>query len=292
MKLSCSSSLLYAAGADTIEKMVTLAAEIGYSGIQIECGEDNLVSAEKFSFKKSAELVRFADKLEIEFQCLNISSFPTSFKSELSQIELFKFKKYISIANSLACPLVSFTTPTLDKSQDFNKQYEKIIRIIQDVSEFADEFDICMAIKPSAKTLTENIDESIDLADDSGSKNIGIVYCPEIYASLKKEKSENPEDVLKMVKGYLLQVQMDNISRNYKTIKKIVGSGFEQFLCDCSSNSSKDIIKDLKNNVSFLKEILSEPIEKPKEITDNFLKISEKEPKKPKKTGEIPKNKI
>ncbi len=267
MKLSCSSSLLYAAGADTIEKMVTLADEIGYSGIQIECGEDNLVSAKNFSFRKSAELVRHADKLEIEFQCLNINSTET--------IESLKFKKYISIAHSLACPLISFASPKLDESQDFDEQYEKSIRIIQEVSEFADEFDICMAIKPEVKTLTENIDEAIDLVDDSGCKNVGIVYCPEIYASLKKEKAEKPEDVLKMAKGYLLLVQMDKISQNYKTVKIIVGSGFEQFLCDCSSNLSKDILQNLKNNTTFLKEILLEPIEKPEEITENFIQVSD-----------------
>ena len=289
MKLSCSSSLLYAAGADTIEKMVALAAEIGYSGIQLECGEDNLVSAKNFSFRKSAELVRFASNLEIEFQCLNINSTET--------LELLKFKKYISIAHSLACPLVSFTSPTLDESQDFDEQYEKTIRIIQEISEFADEFDICLAIKPSAETLTENINESIDLVDDSGCKNVGVVYCPEIYSSLKKEKAEKPEDVLKMVKGYLLLVQMDKISQNYKTVKKIVGAEFEQYLCDCSSNLSKEILKDLKNNLKFLKEILSEPKEKPEEITENFIKISEKKPEDLLKKvpgiipGIIPKNK-
>jgi len=276
MKLSCSSSLLSAAGADTIEKMVTLAAEIGYSGIQIECGEDNLVSAKDFSFRKSADLVKFADNLEIEFQCLNINSFFPSIKNELFQKGAFKFKKYISIAHSLACPLVSFATPTLDESQDFDKQYDKTIRIIQEVSEFANEFDICLAIKPEPKTLTENIDEAIDLVDDSGCKNIGVVYCPKIYASLKKEKAEKAEDVLKMVKGYLLFVQMDNISRNYKTVKKIVGAGFEQYLCDCSSKLSKEIIKDLKNNYKFLKEILSEPKEKPEKITEDFLEICKK----------------
>ena len=268
MKLSCSSSLLFAAGADTIEEMVEFAAEIGYSGIQIECGEDNLVSAKQFSFRKSAELVRFASNLEIEFQCLNINSTET--------LELLKFKKYISIAHSLACPLVSFATPPLDDSQDFDKQYEKTIQIIQEISEFADEFDICLAIKPSAKTLTENIDEAIDLVDDSGCKNIGVVYCPEIYSSLKKEKVEKTEDVLKMVKGYLLLVQMDKISQNYKTVKKIVGAGFEQYLCDCSSNLSKEILKDLKNNFKFLKEILSEPKEKSEEITEDFLEICKK----------------
>jgi len=273
MKLSCSSSLLYAAGADTIEEMVTLAAKIGYSGIQIECGEDNLVSAKKFSFRKSAELVRLADSLKIDFQCLNINASATL---ELSQITLFK--KYISIAHSLACPLVSFTSPQLDESQDFDKQYEKTIRTIQEISEFAEDFDICMAIKPAEKTLTENIDEAIDLVDDSGCKNVGVVYCPDIYSKLPKEKSENVEDILEMTKGYLLLVQTEKVSRNYKIIKKIIGSGFEQYLCDCTTNLSKDMLKDLKNNVKFIKEILSEPIESTEEGLKNFIEISEKPP--------------
>ncbi len=272
MKLSCSSSLLSATGADTIKEMVEFAAEIGYSGIQIECGEDNLVSAKDFSFRKSADLVKFADNLEIEFQCLNVNSTETK--------EILKFKKYVSIAHSLACPLVSFATPTLDESQDFNKQYEKTIGIIKEVAEFAGEFDICMAIKPAAKTLTENIDEAIDLVDDSGYKNVGIVYCPEIYATLKKEKAEKPEDVLKMVKGYLLLVQMDKISKNYKTIKKIISYGFNEYLCDCTSDLSKNILNNLEDNIKFLKKILLEPIEKLEEFKEKFLEVSEKDPEK------------
>ena len=271
MKLSCSSSLLATAGANTIEEMVTLAAKIGYSGIQIECGQDKLVSAGNFSFRKTGDLVRFADNLEIEIQCLNINPATTNTK-----IDSFNLKKYISIAHSLGSPLISFASSPLAESEDFDKQYEQTIRTIQEVSEFAEDFDICLALKPSAKTLTENVDESIDLVDDSGSKNIGIVYCPEIYSSLKKEKVEKPEEVLKMVKGYLLLVQMDKISQNYKTVKKIVGTGFEQYLCDCSSTLSKEILQDLKNNFSFLKEILSEPKEKPEEVTEKFLEICKK----------------
>jgi len=275
MKFSCSSYLLLAAGADTIEKMAELAAKTGYSGIQIECPDNNLIAPETFSFRKSAEIVRAAAELDIEIHCLNADIFngkvPLAQKPAVALL-----KKYVSIAHSLACPLVSFSPPVLDISEDFAGQYEKLIKILRPVSEFAAELDICLAIRPAEKTLTENIDETIDLADDSECKNIGVVYCPEIYTKLKKEKKETPDQVLRMTKGYLVLVQMEKIPQNAETIKKIIGSGFQEYLCDCSSVQKGDVQRKLKENVKLLKKILAEPVEKPKENTGFFIEVSEK----------------
>jgi len=249
MKSSCSTYLLNAAGANDIMQAISLAAELGFAGINIDCVNNPYFSIDDFSFRKSAEIVRWALKHEIEFQCLTIAPVnPNDSKNEINRLN-----KAATVAHALSCPLVTFTSSGLIEKDSVFKQYDLISNIIKNSSEFADEFDICFAIEYEEKSIIDSFEKSLQLFVDVDKHNFGVVLNS---VSINNNDVKQLEKNIDLIGESLLLIKIyDNEDNNVMVniLEKLRENDYSLYISDCCrSYEVEKINSDLINFIKFI----------------------------------------
>lgn len=199
-KISCSSTLLAAAGARGMVEMIDAAEMYGFDGLNLDCSRPDIFSLEEFSFRKSGEWVRYCVGKNLELHC--ISGYQMIGRGEE---EAERLRRLICVAHALACPLVTVATPVYFTEEEWEPAYDAAIASLKEASECAKELDICLAIEPREMTLTRNMDDAVDLLDDVECENIGLVYNPGYLAACA---CEGPAEAVDMAKDFLLLVEL------------------------------------------------------------------------------------
>jgi sugar phosphate isomerase/epimerase len=233
MKTSCSSVLLHAAGAQSIGEMIDLAAEAGYDGIMFECGPGGGFIAERFAFRTSGELARYAVGREVEIQCINSTSLLTCDTADGGEA----LRRDVCIAHALACPLVAFTAPGVGGKGAFEREYGKVIEIVRDALECAGELDICLGLTPAVETIVVNLDQAIDLLDDIDRENLGLVYPP---GYLARSHGEGVQEAVQLLQDSLLMTCLEGVGADDLTdgvfdeaLNALRAAAFPEYVCDC-----------------------------------------------------------
>jgi len=245
MKTSCSTKLLESAGAENIFQAIDLAKKLGFDGINVDCIDGTYFSIEDFSFLKSAEIVRYALVKEIELQCLNIS--PVN--SDKGKEEIKRLNKAATVAHALSCPLVTFSTITLDEQSGVLKQYEKTTEIISKSSQFADDFDICFAVEAAENSVIDTFEKSLQLFVDVDKHNFGVVLNS---LSLNKNDEKQVRSDIDLIDESLLLVKISGNEEN-KTMNNILGKlkkmDYSLYVSECRKNKTNlsDFIEFIKN---------------------------------------------
>lgn len=202
-KISCSSTLLAAAGAQGIQGMIDAALAFGFDGLNLDCGRPDIFSLEGFSFRKSGEWVRYSVTHELELHC--ISGYQMTGRGEE---EAERLRRLICVSHALACPLVTVATPVYTSEADWEPAYDAAIATLKEASQCAKDFDICLAIEPREMTLTRNMDDAVDLLDDLECQNIGLVYNPGYLAA---HGCEGAEEAVAMAKDFMLVMELSGL---------------------------------------------------------------------------------
>jgi sugar phosphate isomerase/epimerase len=256
MKASCSTELLSAAGSQDFNSLISLASELGLHGVNIDFGPHSLFTPDMFPFNSCWEYVRFAQALQVEIQCISgVEIGDTVMKHQIEQL-----RKAICIAHALACPLVVVKLPGTNKMAG-KREFRQLIEILRDAVDFAQDFDICLAIEPMADTCIVSMDSTVDLVDEINRLNIGIVYNPAFH---ELTTGIAPLAAAERFKPYLLMIrlspdspagivhgQYDEMLNNFATLE------FTEYVCNCSfcppSESESDIASLILENFEYLR---------------------------------------
>jgi len=230
---------------------IDLAAEFGFSGINIETTGKTFFSIENFSFLKSAEIVRHAITREIEIQCLSISAVNYN---EIKK-EIDRLSDAASIAHALSCPLVTFSTSPLEEKTGIFKQFEKTSEIIKKASKLADDFDICFAVETAQNTITDTFEKSLQLFVEVDEHNFGVVLNSISFNKNNMKQLGNDinliDESLLLVKitGEVESVPLKNI------LEKLGKRGDSLYVSDCRCSSIENPKTELLNFIKFIKNV-------------------------------------
>jgi len=248
MKTSCSTFLLKTTGANDIMQAISLAAELGFDGINIDCINNSYFSIDDFSFIKSAEIVRWALKHEIEIQCLTIAPVnPNDSKNEINRLN-----KAATVAHALSCPLVTFTSSRLIEKDSVFKQYELISNIIKNASEFANVFDICFAIEAEQNSIIDSFEKSLQLFVDVDKHNFGVVLNS---VSINNNDAKQLGNDIDLIDESLLLVKIYGNDENNalnNILEKLRKCDYSLYITDCRSYEVEKINSNLINFIKFI----------------------------------------
>jgi len=202
-KISCSSTLLAAAGAQGMGGLMEAALGWGFDGLNLDCSRPDIFSLEQFSFRKSGEWVRYSVANELQLHC--ISGYQMRGRGEE---EAERLRRLICVAHALACPLVTVATPVYTHEAEWEPLYDAALALLREASECAKEFDVCLAIEPRELTLARSMDDAVDLLDDVECQNIGLVYNPGYLAA---HGCEPPERAVAMAKDFMLVMELSGM---------------------------------------------------------------------------------
>lgn len=233
MKASCSTALLKGAGVHDFASCTRLAAELGFHGVNIDLGPDSIFSLDTFPFQTCGHYVRFAREHAVEIHC--VSGIHISDADMNRQTAMLR--KVICVSHALACPLVALTLPGRAETESM-RDYRRLIELMRDAVEFAQDIDICLAIEPAADSCADSIERLMEFVDEVDRLNIGIVYNP-AYHDMCSEKA--PAAAAEIIKSYMLMIrlepdtataithgQYDEILNIFHTVE------FSEYVCDCS----------------------------------------------------------
>ena len=248
MKSSCSTFLLKTAGANDILHAISLAAELGFDGINIDCINNSYFSIDDFSFLKSAEIVRWALKHEIEIQCLTIAPL----NSNDSKNEINRLNKAATVAHALSCPLVTFASSRLTEKCSVFKQYDLISDIIKKSSGFANEFDICFAIEAEEESIIDSFEKSLQLFVEVDKHNFGVILNS---GSINNIDANQLEKDIDLIDESLLSVKIYGNDENnalINVLEKLRKCDYSLYITDCRSYEVEKINSDLINFIKFI----------------------------------------
>ncbi|MCX7848502.1 MAG: sugar phosphate isomerase/epimerase [bacterium] len=228
-KISCSSTLLAAAGAEGMVELIDLAFRYGFDGLNLDCSRPDIFSLEGFSFRKGGEWVRHSVAKEVELHCISGYQMTGRWGEEAERL-----RRLICVAHALACPLVTVATPVYLSEAEWEPAYEAAIASLREASECARDLDICLAIEPREMTLARNMDDAVDLLDDVERENIGLVYNPGYLAA---HAGEGPEAAVEMAKDFMLLMELggtrwDAVERGEfdEAVQRARAAGFGEYV--------------------------------------------------------------
>ena len=235
MKTSCSTKVFQNLGAKNIFQAIDIAVELGLDGINIDARENALLAIDNFSFLKSAEIARHALKREMEIQALSINEISAD-KSEVDRLN-----KAVSIAHSLACPLVTFSITGIDEETGLVKQYDDLTNVLKQASKLAADFDICFAAEAAYDSITDSFEKALQLFVDVDEYNFGVALNS---ISLKKELYNNVARDIELIGESLLLVNIsewENCDNAFSILKK---NNYKNYIClrNDDLNEKKEII--------------------------------------------------
>lgn len=174
MKVACTGSHLFAAGATTIEEKIALASSLGYDGIQLSYGSGCEIDPSCMSLRDTGDIVPYSRAHGIVFSCMDIGTVEIEDLDGATDYII----ESICMAHALDVPLVRIASPLYGDEKAFLARYDSLVKIYQDALEFAEDFEVCVGIYPSPGTCIATFDNAIDFVDDVERMLLGCVYAP------------------------------------------------------------------------------------------------------------------
>jgi sugar phosphate isomerase/epimerase len=258
MKASCSTALLTGAGAHDFASYTRLAAELGFHGINIDLGPHSIFSPDSFPFHTCGHYVRCAQELAVDIHCIS----GMHISDTTMEQQTLMLRKMICISHALACPLVALTLPGPPET-DSRRDFRRLIELVRDAVEFAQDIDICLAIEPAAGSCIKSMEHAAEFVDEVDRLNIGIVYNP-AYHDMSSEKA--PTAAAEIYKSYMLMIRLepdtataithgryDELLKIFRTVE------FTEYVCDCSpcprDESENEIAGLILQNFEYLRSL-------------------------------------
>ncbi len=172
-----------------------------------------------------------------------------------------KFEKIAKTALKLHCDTIriwAYDKSSIDVGRN-TTEYKSVVKEIQDISEYLEEYDISISFEHHQKTLTDDTGNAIKFIEDIGRNNVFLYWQAQVKLDFKQNMNtlnlfkpylKNLHISNQIQNGYLLLREMnDQLYQYLETVKELDIIALIEFVKDGKIESYENDIDILRKNV-------------------------------------------